>query len=261
MLRGASVDSLVSGTSTPVLPPSRESSLPPSATTVTPTSDIRLHRTWTSDQVVAPKRNHPVRDKCLEMIYNALATDSQHPSEHILAIADDLELAIYTMYSAPSDPYRNRVRHLVTRLKSNQHPPLRHALVEKTLLVSAFVSMSDQDLKSQQAKEREALARERNLWEAQGASQPQASTDMFKCGKCKQRKTTYYQMQTRSADEPMTTFVTCVHCGNRWKVLLFLLSFLVLIFMVVLLNWIRLEKNKFIVCTKHEMYFVCVCLL
>ena len=40
---------------------------------------------------------------------------------------------------------------------------------------------------------------------------------MFKCGKCKSRKTTYYQMQTRSADEPMTTFVTCTNCNNRWK--------------------------------------------
>lgn len=40
---------------------------------------------------------------------------------------------------------------------------------------------------------------------------------MFKCGKCKSRKTTYYQMQTRSADEPMTTFVTCTNCQNRWK--------------------------------------------
>ena len=25
-------------------------------------------------------------------------------------------------------------------------------------------------------------------------------------------------MQTRSADEPMTTFVYCNECGNRWKV-------------------------------------------
>lgn len=32
----------------------------------------------------------------------------------------------------------------------------------------------------------------------------QAETDAFKCGRCQQRKCTYYQMQTRSADEPMT---------------------------------------------------------
>lgn len=40
---------------------------------------------------------------------------------------------------------------------------------------------------------------------------------MFKCGKCKSLKTTYYQMQTRSADEPMTTFVSCLNCNHRWK--------------------------------------------
>ena len=44
-----------------------------------------------------------------------------------------------------------------------------------------------------------------------------AATDEFKCYKCKKRKCTYYQLQTRSADEPMTTFVTCLVCGNRWK--------------------------------------------
>ena len=40
---------------------------------------------------------------------------------------------------------------------------------------------------------------------------------MFKCGKCKSDKTTYYQLQTRSADEPMTTFVTCLNCNKKWK--------------------------------------------
>jgi len=43
------------------------------------------------------------------------------------------------------------------------------------------------------------------------------STDIYQCHKCKQRKCTYYQLQTRSADEPMTTFVTCLNCGKRWK--------------------------------------------
>ena len=40
---------------------------------------------------------------------------------------------------------------------------------------------------------------------------------ILQCGKCKSKKTDYYQLQTRSADEPMTTYVTCKNCGNRWK--------------------------------------------
>ena len=39
----------------------------------------------------------------------------------------------------------------------------------------------------------------------------------FKCGRCKENNCSYYQLQTRSADEPMTTFVSCQTCGNRWK--------------------------------------------
>ena len=38
------------------------------------------------------------------------------------------------------------------------------------------------------------------------------------CSNCKKKsKCDYYQMQTRSADEPMTTFVTCLECDRRWK--------------------------------------------
>ena len=44
-----------------------------------------------------------------------------------------------------------------------------------------------------------------------------AATDEFDCFKCKKSACTYYQQQTRSADEPMTTFVTCMNCGNHWR--------------------------------------------
>ena len=46
---------------------------------------------------------------------------------------------------------------------------------------------------------------------------PEAMTDQYKCRKCGSRKCSYYEMQTRSADEPITQFFTCIDCDNRWK--------------------------------------------
>lgn len=46
---------------------------------------------------------------------------------------------------------------------------------------------------------------------------PEAMTDVFKCRKCGSRSCSYYEIQTRSADEPMTQFINCLDCGNRWR--------------------------------------------
>jgi transcription elongation factor S-II len=46
---------------------------------------------------------------------------------------------------------------------------------------------------------------------------PEAMTDVFKCRKCNSRSCSYYEVQTRSADEPMTQFINCLDCGNRWR--------------------------------------------
>jgi DNA-directed RNA polymerase subunit M/transcription elongation factor TFIIS len=46
---------------------------------------------------------------------------------------------------------------------------------------------------------------------------PEATTDMFRCGKCHQNKCTYFERQDRSSDEPMTIHITCCNCGKKWK--------------------------------------------
>jgi DNA-directed RNA polymerase subunit M/transcription elongation factor TFIIS len=43
------------------------------------------------------------------------------------------------------------------------------------------------------------------------------ATDRFRCSQCKKKMCTYYELQTRSADEPMTIFISCVNCGKQWK--------------------------------------------
>jgi transcription elongation factor S-II len=45
----------------------------------------------------------------------------------------------------------------------------------------------------------------------------EATTDAYTCRNCKSNKCWHYQLQTRSADEPMTTYVTCLNCSNKWK--------------------------------------------
>lgn len=54
-------------------------------------------------------------------------------------------------------------------------------------------------------KQENQKLKEKNIFNAQGAAPKNATTNEFQCGKCKQRKVSYYQMQTRSADEPMTS--------------------------------------------------------
>ena len=55
----------------------------------------------------------------------------------------------------------------------------------------------------------------RNLVEYKKANM--ATTDIFKCYKCGKKKCSVSQAQTRSADEPMTTFVQCLICDNKWS--------------------------------------------
>jgi hypothetical protein len=43
------------------------------------------------------------------------------------------------------------------------------------------------------------------------------ATDQFRCNRCNKRQCSYYEMQTRSADEPMTIFIRCLNCGKQWR--------------------------------------------
>jgi DNA-directed RNA polymerase subunit M/transcription elongation factor TFIIS len=45
----------------------------------------------------------------------------------------------------------------------------------------------------------------------------QATSSTYACKKCKAKKCQVTQRQTRSADEPATTFVTCMECGYDYQ--------------------------------------------
>jgi len=49
------------------------------------------------------------------------------------------------------------------------------------------------------------------------ARKAEVITEQFTCGRCKKNRCNYFQVQLRGADEPMTEFITCINCGNKWK--------------------------------------------
>jgi transcription elongation factor S-II len=98
---------------------------------------------------------------------------------------------------------------------NNLTPELIDKINKNEILPHTIAFMSHQEL--QPDKWSELLDMKRKLDESLFNSNIASATDMFTCYKCKAKRTTYYQLQTRSADEPMTTFVTCLECGNRWK--------------------------------------------
>ena len=92
---------------------------------------------------------------------------------------------------------------------------LLNKIKKKKIKAKDLAFMNHQELNPKMWKEliEAKIKRDKNLTEVDMS----AATDEFHCRKCKKNLCTYYQLQTRSADEPMTTFVTCLSCGNNWK--------------------------------------------
>ena len=163
--------------------------------------------------------NDRVRNACLKLLYNSLEVQDHAEPQTVFASAMKIEEAAYTKIgaSATNNDYRGKVRSLSLNLKDKNNPELRQKVLEGHIDPGMLVVMRSEELASKSLKEQQESIRQQNLHNAKGAEAQEAETDAFQCGKCKQRKTRYYQMQTRSADEPMTTFVTCVNCNHKWK--------------------------------------------
>ncbi|KAI0942698.1 hypothetical protein AcW1_003259 [Taiwanofungus camphoratus] len=174
-------------------------------------------RTAKSDGVKIEVIGDKTRDKCLELVYDALAFDSGAPSEQILSRAKGIESTVLSDQGGTTPGYKSKIRSLYVNLKDKNNPGLRESVVAGDLPVSKFCKMTSQEMASEERKAADNKIMQENLFKTLGAEEVQAETDAFQCSRCKQRKCRYRQAQTRSADEPMTTFVTCTVCNNRWK--------------------------------------------
>jgi len=172
------------------------------------------------------KCNDAVRDKIREIIHEAFSkVVNEAEGENMVRVnacdpvrvAVTVETLMFEKLGRSNGAQKLKYRSIIFNLKDANNPDLRRRVLLGEIKPEKLIVMTAEEMASDQRKLENKQIKDKALFECERGIKPKATTDQFKCGKCGQRKCTYYQLQTRSADEPMTTFVTCVNCNNHWK--------------------------------------------
>ncbi|CDY07724.1 BnaA03g17870D [Brassica napus] len=172
------------------------------------------------------KCNDPVRDKIRELLVDAMSKVHGESDEYDRArvvgcdpirVAVSVESHMFEKLGRSTGAQKVKYRSIMFNLRDSNNPDLRRRVLTGEVSPEKLITLSGEEMASDKRKQETNQIKEKFLFDCERGQAPKASTDQFKCGRCGQRKCTYYQMQTRSADEPMTTYVTCVNCDNHWK--------------------------------------------
>lgn len=132
-----------------------------------------------------------------------------------------IESKMYSEYIIPRNitKYKQQTRSIMSNLMKNEEFVSR--ILTGELKPEVIGVMDPTDMLSTEEKEK-IKKRKEEAFDARRSDWNLVHGDLnvsgqYKCGKCKSNKTTYTQIQIRRADEPMTTFVTCLNCGNNWR--------------------------------------------
>jgi transcription elongation factor S-II len=174
------------------------------------------------DEFKVGQTGDATRNKIQSALCDAIGSDD---GSYISAaeVAVRIEQHMYGIFKDTGANYKQKFRDLVFNLRDPKNPELNQALLKCQFEPEALVVASNAELASEESsKKRKAdldwmMAASRGDQQLTGITQSAGETDMFTCGGCKNNRCSYYQKQTRSADEPMTVFVTCLVCKLRWK--------------------------------------------
>lgn len=167
-------------------------------------------RTYVTDDVnLKNATGDATRDPCVGLIYNGLAfMNSTDPSAFILRKASAVEQAVYDANNHSTTPeYKSKIRSLFQNLKNKSNPQLRANVLSGAVTPERFARMSSEEMKSEERKKEDEKIKKENMNNAMVAQEEVSISSSLTCGKCGHKKVSYTQAQTRSADEPMTTYV------------------------------------------------------
>lgn len=209
----------------PVRAASTPSRAPAASPVVSPAMEHRPPVAGTSiPEVVKPVTNDRKRDVIIAKLAAAMASvldeapDMELTMDAVEAMAQHVEAALHAQFERDEHAHKTKFLQLLRSLRDATNPSLRLRVMVGHLAPAELVQLSATELAPEQVqKEIQELKSYNKEASKMRKPQQQVTTQFGACGKCKHPKTSYFMMQTRSADEPMTIFISCVNCGHSWR--------------------------------------------
>ncbi|CAI4219259.1 unnamed protein product [Parascedosporium putredinis] len=201
---GSPVSAGASSSSAPAPAPAAASS---SGASKTYQGDPEKRRAET-DKVDTNRTKSDTRNNCIKLMYNGLAYRSTDHQDVVLAKAVAVEDAAFRMFGGDEKhkEYPKKIRSLFQNLKNKTNAELGQRVMAGDIPPDRFVKLSDAELLSAEQRKTNELYEKENMKKAQVPMAEKSVSSEFKCARCGEKKVSYSQAQTRSADEPMTTF-------------------------------------------------------
>lgn len=109
--------------------------------------------------------------------------------------------------------YKEKLRSLLFNLTNPKNPGLLASVLDGTTTPARLLEMTPQEMDPELWRPYYDKIAAKELIKS-GEVVPEG---ILQCGRCKSKRVVWYQMQTRSADEPMTVFANCSECGKHWR--------------------------------------------
>ncbi len=197
-------------TRVPISPPQTHSTLQVAKVIAPQISQLGISGDWKPyrEQVMAQLRKTQLKPELVSALEERLYAKTQVELE---------KLRCERNFDVAKKYYLSTCRHIIANLKSdNSIENLQYIDVmnSEEFPLDEVINLTPQEMHQERWK---YYIEKKDNDLAQQLKAPEATTDMFFCGRCKKTQCTYYESQDRCADEPMTVHITCCNCGHKWR--------------------------------------------
>ncbi|MCQ2816197.1 MAG: hypothetical protein MJ252_02915 [archaeon] len=170
-------------------------------------------------KVIDPKLT-PIRNGTLKVLAKSFlkCKSTEFSEENTIEKIKEIEKEMFDKLE--KDKYVQRAKAIASNISDDKNEDFRNKILDGTITPSQLVTMDEKDMYNKELiatikkVTSDSLDAMRSDWDDKHAPVFEGE---YTCGKCGSKRCVNKQLQTRSADEPMTNFVRCIDCGHSWK--------------------------------------------